>query len=896
MKSALRTASWSAFALVAVMVSGCPTTSKVDGGVTDGGGLATSCIDAQDCADPRFFDCDRSRSVCVPACRTKEDCGAVSRGQYALTECAGALGCQCDEGRCNSALCSSDPDCGGTLVCRNGQCIAAPALTEVAKCQITPDSVVMKVGGKTTFTVTMWNAAGAPVIVPAGGSWAAATGGPLTGTGTGISQTFTAATATSEAVQAVVATVGSVTCSAKASVLGSATGVAVIDELSGRPIVGADVVVSSVAGLIILQGGEGSVKTNAQGYAAVDSGGALTYSVSVFHSEYSYVTIANYQGGSTPGHDFVAVYLRRNQTDKYGGYKGTLTNSPVSSSANVHFGIASASLAGALTDLSLSQLLGESVPTMVKISTFDNGGKPVPLPAGIFLGFSENRIKDSVWAQGLAGVCTNSSGAPDEAKIAAGTCGTRTAWSLAGDVPFGELPIDAVLGGLNASNIGTVLSRIIPIFKRFNSGVIRDVQFDLKPTPYDPADGGYDYSDTSHFAAANLEFTPTATGNAVPLSYSYVAKLPELPKFNSQYTDGVLVLGGVNVPGRGVTPLGIGVAVNTEPKDGQSDSQSELSPGLVQIRMAPTHHGLEGAPYGLVIAALSAASITDSSAGLGASVLFPRVPGNKLVFDPKGSTPVNYANLSFPLFPEGAKYNFTSTAQGALGGRTFTFKVMPDLSKVQVIRVSFYDTAEHRWVVFLDPAKAGAGFTLPRPPGTHVDRTFANGIATGERSGIQMQFLRLKADPGDAASPDVSFNKLVELNDTNADRITDLLTAFSFIDYSKPSIKFTTPKDSGMTLTKGSKVTVEVKNFKVGTAADADGQIALSFLAGGVPAPGCPNQTSSAETTAGNGVVDFTLAESCVGAVTLVATLSNTATPAVPVSPAVATQTAATIQ
>ena len=62
-------------------------------------------------------------------------------------------------------------------------------------------------------------------------------------------------------------------------------------------------------------------------------------------------------------------------------------------------------------------------------------------------------------------------------------------------MPFGELPIDAVLGGLNASNIGTVLSRIIPIFKHFNSGVNRDVQFTLKPTPYDPLGWSHQISD-----------------------------------------------------------------------------------------------------------------------------------------------------------------------------------------------------------------------------------------------------------------------------------------------------------------------------------------------------------------------------------------------------------------
>ncbi len=900
MTSVLRAASFAAisFSLMVVSVGCGGTPSKVDSGTGGGGGSTSmSCVDSQDCPDQRFFECDTSKSQCVPACRSKDDCTAATRGQYALSECAGALGCQCDEGRCNSALCSADSDCGGTPACRNGQCVTAPGAAEVTKCQLVPDSVVLKVGAAATFSVLTWNANNAPVIIAAGGTWAPASGGPLTGSGTGATATFTAATATpAAAIEAVTVTVGSATCKAKALVLPAATGLGVvaIDELSGRPVAGADVVLSSAAGVILPQGSEASVKTNAQGYATL-SRPSEAVSISVFHPDYTYVTIANYEGSSGADKNFVSVYLRHNQTDKYGGYKGTLTNAPTGASSNVHAGIVSTSLGGALTDLSLNQILGESVPTKVEIANYKNDA--VPLPAGVYLGFSDNRIKEAIWAQGLAGVCFNADGSPNETKIAAGTCGTRSAWGLTGDVPFAELPIEAVLaGGFNASNIGTLLGRVIPIFKRFNSTVVRDVQFDLKTAPFDG--GIYNFSDTSHFTAQNLNFAPgTAGSTAVPLSFAFAAKLPEMPKFASQYADGLLMLGGVNVPGRGVVPLGIGVAVNTAPKDGQTDTQLDLpSPGLVQMRMAPAHHGLEGNDYRLLIAAVSAAAVSDSTAGLGASVLFPRVPGNKLTFDPKGTAPVNFSSLSFPTFPEGAVFNFTSTANGAVPARSFRFRAAPDLSKVQAIRVNFYDGSEHRWVVFLDPAKAAGGFTLPKPPGVLADRLFATGLSSGARSGMQLQFLRLKADPANAASADVSFNNLVEFNSTNVDRLTDLLTAFSFIDYSKPAVSFTTPKVSPATIAKGSKVSVAVRYFKLGTAGDADGQVTLSFSSNGAPVAACPSQTSAAETTAGSGKIEFTLADTCTGTgLTMTATLVTTAI-AVPVAPGVATVTQVTIQ
>jgi hypothetical protein len=89
-----------------------------------------------------------------------------------------------------------------------------------------------------------------------------------------------------------------------------------------------------------------------------------------------------------------------------------------------------------------------------------------------------------------------------------------------------------------------------------------------------------------------------------------------------------------------------------------------------------------------------------------------------------------------------------------------------------------------------------------------------------------------------------------------------------------------------------------VKNFKLGTSAEADGQVTLTVQSNGADIAGCPAQTSSSETTAGNGTVDFTLAAGCVGSnVTLTAVLTNTATPGVPVVPAVgATVTVSAIQ
>jgi hypothetical protein len=875
-----------AFVLTTLGLMACGGTPAKDGG-TGGGGGSSGCIEDTDCPDPALFFCNTTTSECEPSCRTKEDCSNERRGQYSLAYCSGALGCECDEGKCVGSLCSSDADCGAQ-VCRNGACVAAP--TGVAKCAVTPDFVVVREGAKAKFWVSAWDGSNNPVVTKDGATWSAPSGSPLTGSGTGSAMEFTAATVTpgSEAVAAVEAAFGTVKCGASAIVLPSTLGtgevaVAVVDELSGRPIRNVDVVLSRPDGTIIQQQGDDFVKTDARGYAKL-TGAPATFSVSAFHAEYSYLTVANYSGSSK----FVSLVLRRNQTDKYGGYKGGFGNS-VPATSNVHAAIAGMSIAGSVTNLSLAQLLGPSVPTDIRIGSAINQ-TGVPIPAGVFLGFGDQQIKNSFAGQGLAGTCVDASGNPDEAKIGAGTCGTRTAWALAGDVPLGDLPIDVVAGGLNNINVGALLSRILPIFKKFNSSVVRDVQFELKPTPFNG--NKPDFSDQSHFVTRNHNFTQ------MPLGFSFVAKLPSLPKFKGSYVDGVAIIGGASVPGQGVVPLGIGVGVNTNPVDDKTDVQAELpGPNMVQIRMAPTHHGLEGGEYGLLIAGLSAKALTDSSAGLGASALFARLPNNALVFDPKGSRPVDVSTMAFPSFPEGATFNFTSATQGAIPGRSFRFKATPDLTGINVLRVSLSDDREHRWDVLLNPASAAAGFTLPAIPSgtTHADRLFANGMASGSRSALVVQALKLNTKPAGGGTA-IDFNGFVEFNDTNADRTTDFLTGFAFLDYGRPTVEFTTPKNNPATITRGSRVVVAVKNFKIGTNAADDGVVRLRFASGGSPVAGCDSAILKTETTAGNGELEYTLPMSCAGnGISMTAELVGI-DEMTPIAPAVSTTLTVTIQ
>jgi hypothetical protein len=309
--------------------------------------------------------------------------------------------------------------------------------------------------------------------------------------------------------------------------------------------------------------------------------------------------------------------------------------------------------------------------------------------------------------------------------------------------------------------------------------------------------------------------------------------------------------------------------------------------------MAPTHDGTEGTQYGILALALSFKSFTNASAGVATSGIFTHPAGNKLTFDPTGTTPVPLTG-TFPAFPEGAKYNFSDTDTAGLTHRTFKIPTTSgsaldtDLKTgTSVVRVTFTDTAQHRWVVYADPARVSAdGFHLPKPPTGTLDRTFANDMSTGDRSGLLVQTIRL-AD----GSNSISYKALVEANGTNADRLTDFTTGFSFIDYSKPTITWTTPMAGG-TIMHGGTATVTVKYFQVGMPSDAtaDGYVQVAFTGG----TGCTTITGQTDMSMGKGTINLTIPTGCTGSVMMTASLVDPQGNAL--NPAVQSTISATVQ
>jgi hypothetical protein len=625
----------------------------------------------------------------------------------------------------------------------------------------------------------------------------------------------------------------------------------VTDELTGRPI--PDAVVMTADGLGAVTA---TARTDESGVAKL---AALTEvgSVSVFHADFAYLTVAHEGSG---GSRDLALPLRRNPTDRYGGVKGTFLDMPTTQ--DMHAGLSGLSSPDAVSEVSASLLVG---PTRRVNFTWGGQAREATLPAGAYVVLPGTTLAATdVSARGLAGVCDVAT------EMAAGACGTRTAWALGGDIPPNALSPGVLTGG--SVDVGPLLAQTIPLLRTFSSSVVRDVRYSLKTTP-GAGTGAPDYGDQSHFARVDHDFK---SDQSMPLGFQFALRVPALPKYRGQFMDSAAVLGAARVPGRGVVPLGLGMASNTNPADPNTDTQAGLpAPGLVSVRMAPTHHGLEGSPYDLMITASSSVESNDATAGAASSVLIHRTL-EKLPFDPKGSAPV-VVNGPFPPVPEGFRYNYTREPGGGLEGRQLRYVLGPEalaLPASTVLRAVFTNRAEHRWVVLLDVARATTGVRLPLPPEDFEDRTY-DGDVVGSRAPWGMQALAVRRT-GTLAGALLDLNGLVEADGVDLNRLGELTVAYSALEYGRPLVTWVEPAEDGQSLARGSKVKVRVRAFRVGSnPVEDEGSVRLTFAGG----TGCEGEEVRGYVvdSQGRGEVELPLPGACTGTgVQLTATLVDT--------------------
>jgi hypothetical protein len=836
-----------AWALLAL--AGCALDDAEGPGIPAGPGSQIDCTVDQDCPDAALFFCDTVVSRCAPACLTPDDCRQARRAEYALPECDSApLGCQCDMNRCVPGVCAVDAECGAGRVCRDGACRAPPALETVATCEVAPDVVVGRPGMPVVFTVWARDRDGAPVVPREGATWRARAPA-VTGEGTGPRATFVLAEPGEER-EAVEARVGNATCRARVTVLpatvpAGGVRVLVVDELTGRPVPLATVAVSGATGALTA-----SAVTGPEGAAWVPATGQV--GLSAFHPDYGYLTLARHD--ATGARD-VRLALRRNPLDRFGGVRGTFPNAfvPQASSPALRMGLAGLSVPGLPMELAPESLLGPEREVEVALG---NSRRRLSLPSGAALWLAGTPAVEALMP-GVAGRCdTSLDGVVDaEAAVRAGACGTRAAWALHGELPLRELPLNALEPGTDPL---LLLGRLVPGSPRFSSTVWRDTQFSLDPTP--GADTGEpDLTSVRYPGAISFE------EGGVRLAFPFAVRVPELPRYRGAYLDRGYVLATVFAPGRGVVPLGLGAATNVAPADPNTDRDERLpGPGLVMVRMAPAHGGLEGQPYRLLVAATSTLGREDTSAAVATTAL--RVDLTGPLFDPRGTRPVE-PGAGFLGLPEDARYNFDAAAWQGLEGRQFRADVDAAAS---LVRVVFTDRAGRRWTVLARPEDSRAGFRVPRAPAGFEDRTYA-GDLTGSRARLRVEVLTVGGPaPGERLGPE----RLASAEGPGMERVGEWTLAAAALDLGRPEVAWLFPELEGQRLVRGSAVRVRVTGFRVGT----DGQVRLTLRGG----TGCEGTVllSDDDVSDGQGQVELRLPATCSGTgVTLVAELADSEGP-----------------
>ncbi|MDQ3263410.1 MAG: hypothetical protein M3Y59_07090 [Myxococcota bacterium] len=768
-----------------------PESGERDGG--DGGIPAEgACTDDLECApdggDPSLFRCNLTHYRCEAACRTRADCGAESRGEYALSFCDGPMGCQCQEGRCVQALCSVDADCGEGS-CRNGECLPpGQSAAAPARCELVPPFAVVSAGAELTFTVLARDADAVAIPMPKGFVWSAqAVVTELENDG--VQARYAFPTQTAEPVELIRTTLGEVSCSARVHVVpvDATAGIAqalVVDAQTGRPVEGATVqltgTLDSGAELTPVLG-----ETDGQGLVRLALAGELGLAtLSTYHRDYEYLTVIDLP--VVDGALDLLLPLERDAT--VGGYQGTLGGVPAT--PNVHAAFAGDSRTPFLN--LPNGLFGAPVPTDVSLGAWTETA--APLPSSVYLGSADGGIKTTVTVDSPPGSCAVAPPGFASAEEAerAGRCGVTTAWAFSLDAPLLSLPLDALASGVATANWSSAFERFIPLLREFNSTVERDVDFAAAPV-----DAGI----PAAYAPVDLPFAQ------LPMRIRFAVRVPALPTFAGRYLDSALVLGLTEVPGRGAVPLGLGLAVNRNLGDALTDPQEGLSSqGLVSVKMAPTHHGLEGNPY--TVAATALWREGGPGERFGSSTLVERLGRVSLPYDPGGASPIELSHPFLPL-PERVRFHSGETSRLGLRSREVRLEQDDRYLQASLAQAVFLGRGNKRWRVVAAPAVMVAGVVVPRPPPSFEDLLHDGAL----RAKLTVELVRLE-EPQTAKA--LTVGAFFDRRWVTLERQRLLPVSTSQVQHGRPSVDWVSPGE-GAAVRFGSELRARVLGFSLGT-------------------------------------------------------------------------------
>lgn len=626
------------------------------------------CLDEFDRPNSGFCEaeqrCNRTTGCCEEPFRCTDD--ASCEDNLTVSEvsrrCVDAnVACVCDvtTGLCNSFLCSGDSDCEAGELCADGACVAVPAEAGLEARIITP-SRALAPGETLTLEVVAVDPSNPSVVVRdvafafSGNADLVATVDPSTGAVAAVAEgnvTFTATVAANSSDPG-----DRVDFSVLAEPTGAAFSVYVYDETARSAVA------DGVTVYITDSTGATTSETTAGGWISVSTAPSYPVSVSVFDPSYTYVTITSVEptGSETSVSLFLplapitrAVIAEDENTGELtydllgvGVVRGKPLYDLVAVKGEIDVALSGLSLSSSLFELDLNLIIGPEVPQELPESSPIPVDGPVDIPSGVTLGLNGEPIVEFY----------NTVGTPP----------VRTLWTVGGKVSLFENPnlfVD-VADNLDSQDIAGVVAAILPFFRNFYSGVVRDIAL---------SSGDVIDQDT-------LLSLPTNLQTELPIT--------EVPVANGVELDLALVIGGTIIPGQGFLPLGITAGVgHTDPATGESTGEFDGDPSTdakdpIELTLSPMHSGLEvGGRYSVVAAALS----SDDSQGVRTTGIVARYGAGDAIA-PVTTLP----RPQLPKLPENSSYDDASrTVTVDLGTETPT-----------MVRVIMSGSDNNRWVVF----------------------------------------------------------------------------------------------------------------------------------------------------------------------------------------------------
>lgn len=587
--------------------------------------FSINCAPGSICNDPAdpLFVSDSEVGICIKViCDSNADCDAPKT---------------CNREKiCEAPVCQNASDCGAGKCCRAGMCSAECDQGPLASsCEVLSQGSAIKQGDTVTLNAVAKNANGA-ALSNVGFDWTSDNTGAAAVAGnvaTGGATSGTANVTAKVSGRADLTCTGQTTLKNFADVAGGTARVVFFSD-KGEPISGATVYLTDSATTSTgMTDADGSVT-----FAGVN--GAVAQATAI-KAGWQYVSVVQ------PGtNDILLNATKKVDITKAGGFRGSVDIS-ATKRADIKIGIAGPSLPANVLDLQLESLIGDFIDTRIDAPDLGLNDEVVGLPGGIMFALGSQTFTDDSDSGNLR--CQGDAPGATEigCYVSRGPDGPSAAWVLAGQLKLSAIsPIAGQLsgalgGGGDDLPIGDILTAVLPLLRNLNHGINAGINITSFAKVNAPNQTGNctdenlaDYEDKcigdfSKYQAIDL----AASAELAILSAVQVPTLPRLP--DGSFSQAAIILGGAQVPGRGLVPLGLSAGLdveNDEPADGKVFGAEEpfgansdpLDDGFVPLAMATPHSGIEGSQLLLVAIALDPDSIAGSG-GIQLSTIINRV-------------------------------------------------------------------------------------------------------------------------------------------------------------------------------------------------------------------------------------------------------------------------------